>query len=71
LGFCSRSDYLEENLKNPSPGIIRFAVAFIATGSALFAGGGLIAVTPEPSLVALTAAGVAAIILVARKKRGR
>ena len=27
--------------------------------------------TPEPSLVVLTAAGVGAIVLIARKKRGR
>lgn len=58
-------------MKNPSNRIIRFAVAFIATGSALFAGGGLVAVTPEPSMIALTAVGVGAIVLIARKKRGR
>ena len=57
-------------MKNPSNSIIRFAVAFVATTSALLAGGAL-AVTPEPSMVALTVVGVGAIVLIARKKRGR
>lgn len=58
-------------MKNPSNRIIRFAVTFIATASALLAGGGIVTVTPEPSMVALTVVGVGAIILIARKKRGR
>jgi len=41
---------------------------FIAASPLLFGG---VTVTPEPSLVALTAVGVGAIVLIARKKRGR
>jgi len=58
-------------LKNKSNGIVRFGISFIATAGALLAGGGIVAVTPEPSLVALTAVGVGAIVLIARKRRGR
>ena len=48
--------------------VLRFATIFIAASVPLFAG---ITVTPEPSLVVLTAVGVGAIVLIARKKRGR
>ena len=58
-------------MKNSSNAIFRLVVAFIATTGAALGGGGIIAVTPEPSLVALTAVGVGAIVLIARKKRGR
>ena len=51
--------------------IVRLTVTFLAAAGGLLAGGGIVAVTPEPSLVALTAVGVGAIILIARKKRGR
>lgn len=56
-------------MKNSSNSIVRFAVAFIATTGALLAGPP--SVVPEPSLVALTAVGIGAIVLIARKKRGR
>jgi len=41
----------------------------MAASASLFAGAST--VTPEPSLVVLTAVGVGAIVLIARKKRGR
>lgn len=63
------TDAGEENLKNYSNGIVRFAIAFVASAGALM--GGAIAVTPEPSMVAFTAVGVGAIVLIARRKRGR
>ena len=50
--------------------VAKFAAIFLAAGAPLFAGP-CIAVTPEPSLVALTAVGVGAIVLIARRKRGR
>ncbi len=50
--------------------ILRIAMAFIAASVPLFAGEP-VAVTPEPSMVVLTAVGVGAIVLIARKKRGR
>lgn len=56
-------------MKNYSNGIFRFAIAFVASAGSLM--GGAIAVTPEPSMVAFTAVGVGAIILIARRKRGR
>ncbi len=49
--------------------VLRFAMIFIAASTPLFAG--IYTVTPEPSLVVLTAVGVGAIVLIARKKRGR
>ena len=58
-------------MKNKSNSIFRFGITFIATASTLLAGGGIVAVTPEPSMIVLTAAGVGAIVLIARKKRGR
>jgi hypothetical protein len=63
------TDAREENLKNYSNGLFRLAIAFLASAGTLL--GGAIAVTPEPSMVALTAVGVGAIVLIARRKRGR
>jgi len=49
---------------------MRYAAVLIAASTALFAGPP-IAVTPEPSLIGLTAVGVGALVLIARKRRGR
>jgi hypothetical protein len=51
--------------------IIRCAAVLIAANAALLAGAGVPAVVPEPSLLALTAVGLGAVIVVARKKRNR
>ncbi len=56
-------------MNNQSRTWLRFAGVFIAAGLPLFAGQP--SVVPEPSLVALTAVGVGAVVLFARKKRGR
>ena len=50
--------------------VVTAAAVFLATAGTLLAGGA-VAVTPEPSMVALTAVGVGAIVLIARRKRKR
>ncbi len=55
---------------NSSNALLRFALVLLVASAPLMAGG-LTAVTPEPSLIVLTAVGVGAVILIARKKRGR
>jgi len=57
-------------MRNRTNAIVRCAAVLIAASTALFAGPP-IAVTPEPSLIGLTAAGVGALVLIARKRRGR
>jgi len=57
-------------VRNRSYAIMRYAAVLIAASTALFAGPP-IAVTPEPSLIGLTAVGVGALVLIARKRRGR
>ena len=47
--------------------LLRFAAVLAAASVPLLAG--IKSVAPEPSLVILTAAGVGAVILVARKRR--
>jgi len=54
---------------NSSNAVLRFALVLVAESAPLMAG--LTTVTPEPSLVVLTAVGVGAVVLIARKKRGR
>ncbi len=49
--------------------LIRFAAVLTAACVPVFAG--IKQITPEPSLAILTAVGVGAVILVARKKRRR
>ena len=56
-------------MNNWSNSLMRFAVVLVAASAPLFAG--LRTVTPEPSLVILTAVGVGAVVLIARKRRGR
>jgi hypothetical protein len=56
---------------NSSNALLRLALVLVATTTASLLAGGTTAVTPEPSLVVLTAVGVGAVILIARKKRGR
>jgi len=51
--------------------IVRSAAVLIAASAALLAGNGVIAVTPEPSMIGLMAVGVGAVVLFARKRRGR
>jgi hypothetical protein len=53
--------------------IIRSTAVLVAASAALFAGidDGITAVAPEPSLIGLTAVGVGALVLIARKRRGR
>jgi hypothetical protein len=51
--------------------IIRCTAVLIAASAALLAGTGVVAVAPEPSLIGFTAVGVGALILIARKRRGR
>ncbi len=58
-------------MRNRSNAIVRCAAVLIAASTALFAGTGIVAVTPEPSLIGLTAVGVGALVLIARKRRGR
>ena len=53
---------------NRSNVVARATAVFLATAGALLAGGA-VAVTPEPSMVALTVVGVGAIVLIARRKR--
>jgi hypothetical protein len=48
--------------------LVCFATVFLAASSAAFAG---VAVTPEPKLGILTALGVGAVVLVARKVKKR
>jgi hypothetical protein len=48
---------------------MRYAAVLIAASATLFAGNATVA--PEPSLIGLTAVGVGALILIARKRRGR
>ncbi len=55
-------------MNHPSHTWLRFAVLIMA-GLPAFAGTS--SVVPEPSMVALTAVGVGAIVVLARKKRGR
>jgi hypothetical protein len=57
-------------VRNRSNAMIRWAVGLIAASAALFAGVET-TVTPEPSLIGLTAVGVGALVLIARKRRGR
>ncbi|HLG95476.1 MAG TPA: PEP-CTERM sorting domain-containing protein [Bryobacteraceae bacterium] len=48
-----------------------FRVATILVGAATPVFAGVRAVTPEPSLMALTAVGVGAIVIIARKRRNK
>jgi hypothetical protein len=52
-----------------SNSLMRFTIVLVAASAPLFAG--LNTVAPEPSLVVLTAVGVGALVLIARKRRGR
>ncbi len=56
-------------MKNGSNSLMRFALVLVGASVPLFAG--FTTVAPEPSLVVLTAVGVGAVVLIARKKRGR
>jgi len=56
---------------NSSNALLRLAVVLVAATTAPLIAGGITAVTPEPSLVVLTAVGVGAVVLIARKRRGR
>ncbi len=60
-------------MRNRSNAIVRYAAVLIAASAGLFAGidDGIAAVAPEPSLIGLTAVGVGALVLIARKRRGR
>jgi hypothetical protein len=52
-----------------SNNLMRLAIVLGVASAPLFAGAPT--VTPEPSLVVLTAVGVGAVVLIARKKRNR
>ncbi len=56
-------------MNNQSRTWLRFAGVFVLFSLPVFAA--VTAETPEPSLVVLTAIGVGAVVLVARRKRGR
>jgi len=67
--YATRNLYLEESMNSVSNGLMRLAVVLAAATAPLLAGA--TTVTPEPSMVLLTAVGAGAVVLIARRKRGR